>query len=491
MAPRTPPGARLSRRAATLVLTLVALLAAGAPLARAQAPAAALPGTVSGTVFDSLLLLPVRDARVWVTGAGAEARTDLHGAFTLTGVAPGPHVVSAAHPALDSIGLGTLAAVVDVPAGGEARVTLATPSFDRLWRAACGDWLTNVPGTGLLFGVVRDAESDEPLPGASVLAAWLTLGAGGSRRAEAQWPSLVAQTDGAGSYYACGVEVDRPVAALAYGARRASGEMETRIGPRRIARLDLAVSQDTLAPADTVLTKGSDALRRGRAVLRGTVRDERGRPVEDVLVSVVGAAGEAHTDSAGAFSLAGLPGGTQIVEARRVGYGAARAPVTLRVGSPARAELTLSKTTVLSDVVVKVPRVARHLVELDRRRAIGFGRFIDREEIARLPQLRIALASDPTLTVVDGRGQYLGQFLVMGRPAIGRSGSRGVSGPSSCMAKIYIDGMLDREQTMVQSLDPDEVVAIEVYDRATTAPPQYVSGPDGCSVVLIWTTHVQ
>ncbi|HEU4569965.1 MAG TPA: carboxypeptidase-like regulatory domain-containing protein [Gemmatimonadales bacterium] len=490
MAPPTPPAAPRPSRTVlrALLLAAVALLCAAG--ARAQAPASA-PGMVRGTVFDSLLFLPVRDARVWVTGGEREARTDAAGAFTLRGVAPGAHIVSAAHPALDSIGLGTLAAVVHVPAGGEARVTLGTPSFDRLWRAACGDSLSNVPGTGLLFGVVRDAESDEPVPGATVLAAWLTLGEGGSRGVEAQWPSLVAPTDGAGTYYACGVEVDRPVAAVAYGARGASGEMETRLGPRRIARLDLAVSQDSLAPTDTVLAKGGEALRRGRAVLRGVVRDERGRPVEDVLVTVAGAAAQAHTDSAGAFVLAGLPGGSQFVEARRVGYGAARAPVTLRVDAPARVELALSKTTVLSDVVVKVPRGARRLVELDRRRAIGFGRFIDGEEIARLPQLRIALASDPTLTVEDGRGENVGQFFVMGRPTVGRAGARGMSGPASCMASVYIDGFLDRGQAMLQSLDPDEVIAIEVYDRATTAPPQYVNGFGGCSVVLIWTSHMQ
>ncbi|MEO7646633.1 MAG: SusC/RagA family TonB-linked outer membrane protein [Gemmatimonadaceae bacterium] len=59
----------------------------------------------------------------------------------------------------------------------------------------------------------------------------------------------------------------------------------------------------------------------GAGRVTGTVSDSgTGRPVPEVLVSVVGTRFGARTDNAGRYTISGVPGGTYRIEARRLGY---------------------------------------------------------------------------------------------------------------------------------------------------------------------------
>src|SRR5690242_10174323 len=95
---------------------------------------------VTGTVYDSLLLAPLRGADVWVRGSQQRAQTDSSGRFELEGIAPGRYTLLVSHPGLDSAGLFTLAVPVTVTGTGLS-VHVATPSLATLWRRRCGQEL--------------------------------------------------------------------------------------------------------------------------------------------------------------------------------------------------------------------------------------------------------------------------------------------------------------------------------------------------------------
>jgi hypothetical protein len=86
--------------------------------------------------------------------------------------------------------------------------------------------------------------------------------------------------------------------------------------------------------------------------VRGVVRhDSSGAPLARVTVSVDGIPQSVLTDSTGRFRIMGLPRGTLVVRARRVGFAVAVKPVVLRDGEVAEVDIRLQPTTVTLDAV--------------------------------------------------------------------------------------------------------------------------------------------
>ncbi|MDQ3698577.1 MAG: carboxypeptidase-like regulatory domain-containing protein, partial [Gemmatimonadota bacterium] len=228
-----------------LCVALASLAAAESAGAQAAAPQAA--GSVYGVVFDSLAGGPLAGAEVWVQGTDRTARTNEEGRYEIHDVPAGRRTLAVSHAELDSIGLTSLGGVVEVPAGGSTRLDVAAPSFARFHRAACGtDAPALSPGSGIVYGVVRDADTEQRLHGASVVLSWLVVGANAAGRLATEFPSRHVRTDDTGTYYACGVAVQTPIALQAFAGQFATGETELAIGSRRIARRDLSVGRETV-----------------------------------------------------------------------------------------------------------------------------------------------------------------------------------------------------------------------------------------------------
>lgn len=481
---RAIPGRHALPFAARATL-LAAVITATAAAASAQASAT---GTVRGVVFDSLLHAPLAGAFVTVSGSAVSGFSDQTGSYVLRDVPAGRQMIEFTHPALDSAGVGGSSAAVQVAAGGTTVATLATPSFERLWKAACGD-APALPKAGLVFGSVRDAEREERLEGAAVVITWLEFGAGADGKLGSFTATLRADSDSTGTYYACGVPAETGVAATAYAARGATGELELAVGPRRILRRDFAVSRETAADAGAPAAKaGRDAapdtsvrLRRGLATLVGTVRDESGKPLADALASVAGAPGETRSDASGRFVLRGLPSGTQMLEVRLLGFGAARLPVELRNRDSATVDVGLVKATILGAVNVRAPRAARALLEMDERQKSGLGRFITEKDLAGKHSIRSVFEEVPSVTVqTANRGT---DFTIL-LPAASLGGN------SKCEANVFIDGTRASVQELT-AMKPEDLLAVEVYVRASQVPSKYQYVAERCGVVLAWTRYMR
>lgn len=221
----------------------------------------------------------------------------------------------------------------------------------------------------------------------------------------------------------------------------------------------------SFASADTVRVSGKvEDLATGEPVSGARVR----------LVSVASGAQVAvvESDSVGEFVFPALAEGDYVVHVERIGYGEVEEAVRME----GRADLRLFASLVpdavdLDPVIVTVGRRGSSVMDdFERRRALGFGSFVTREDIEKRHPFRVtdALRSIPGVRLVPGS---FGDNALMLR---GR-----------CRPSIYIDGIAtDPTASLDLSLRPDDVEAIEVHSTATV-PARYAF--EACGVVLVWT----
>ena len=432
------------------------------------APAVALgQRPVNGTVYDSLLHAPLRGADVWVRGSVHRTQTDASGRFRFDSLAPGRYTVLVSHPGLDTAGLFTVAVPLTVTGHDSLPLAVATPSLATVWRRRCGQELMTRADSGVIFGVVQDAATRDHLAGAGVLLAWLRIVQTDEVNVQTQPRELTATTDSTGTYYACGVARDMKIALRAYAQRDSSGLVDLQLGPRGIGRQDLLVA---LAPA------------RQPAVLRGQAVTLEQTPVWGGRVSVREGPSTAIDDN-GTFSIRGVAPGTQWVSVQAIGRAPAGLAVDLRPGDTTWLPVTLGPLPVTLAPVRVLGQPARMVADFEERRhsGTGLGVFRDEAEIAGMSSLRAVLTTLPSLRLVRGQGNT--DFMAL-------LPNPGMGGRGWCLAALYIDGFRS-DWDQLHSYQPKDLVGVEMYPRAASAPVQYQQVASGCGVVLIWTKYLK
>ena len=413
--------------------------------------------SIRGIAFDSLRGAPLRNALVTLAGSQARVTTDDLGRFSIDRVAPGVHMFSAQHPAIDSIGLSGITARVAIT-DAETPVRLTIPSFSTFWRTACGN--TPIPRTGgFVYGTVRDANGLGPVSNSRVDVSWIDLRATNVRAISQQRWRGEARTDSTGSYTICGtpdVDALRMQAASDSGA---SGIVNVYPSSLRVQRRDFL-----LGPVnDSDLTR--------RAAISGRVTDENGAPLQDVRV-FVDEFGEMRTDAKGTVLLRSVPAGTRQVEVLALG----RTPVTLilelTAGDTASFTASMRRLTTLDVVRVTGTRRQRKLIEaFDSRRRAGFGFALDSSDLAARGRLSSAFEGFPSVEVKYSSSQFSLTFP-------GLNGTR-------CTPAVFIDGR-KTDIDELNMLRVGELAAVEVYPHRMSAPAEFLTS-DRCGSVAVWT----
>ncbi len=128
-----------------------------------------------------------------------------------------------------------------------------------------------------------------------------------------------------------------------------------------------------------------------------------------------------------------------------------------------------------------ITQPSRLLAEFEARRRSGLGYSRGEAELATMPSLRAALTTLPTVRFARGPG--LTDFIVL-------LPNPGAGGRGYCVATLYVDGALS-DYDQLHSYRPSDLVGVELYPRAASAPLQYQSVATGCGVVLIWTKYLK
>jgi hypothetical protein len=460
------------RRACAVALLGGALLAGTTSVARAQAPA----GRLVGTVIDSTRATPLVGARVSVTRLGVEretthvATTDAKGKFAFERLDAGDYAIGFTNALLDSLEFGGPVRRVAVLPDGVARAELATPSGSTLRALACPG-MTLPKGTGALLGIVTDLDTDKPLAGAQVAAMWTELTFDrGILQAMVLERSGGATSDSLGQYRLCGVPTDSwLLVQIQHGERIGSAFQLSIPDASGVHVRHLSFSREG-AHARAVLDSAlRDSTRRlvplaGTATLSGIVRGSGGRPILDAEVRVVGSAPTARTDANGWFTLTGLPSGTHELEVRELGFPVQRLPVELRRNTTLRREIQLEGAQTLEGMRAVAPRSRYEKFESNRRLSLT-GLFLTQEQIEkRHAQNTSELFSSFAAFRVVGNG-----------PDAVVLNARG-----GCRPNVVVDYMQFQDINLVP---PSLIAGIEAYPTTNGAPAEFTNL---CGVIRIW-----
>ncbi|HEX2717163.1 MAG TPA: carboxypeptidase regulatory-like domain-containing protein [Gemmatimonadaceae bacterium] len=459
---------------------LLSLVLAAGSVASAQDPAAAAPpGTLRGWLFDSTAMRPLVEATVQIveranvaSGKSWAAVSDSSGTFRVTGMPPGEYLVSFYHPRLDELGLSASTAAVAVASGKQVEMDMGIPGARRVIEMYCGR-RPRGDSSGVLIGEVRDANATRPVAGAMVTGRWfeLTIGARGMVRA---MPNVRAETSPEGRFIICGLPYDGSVDVYATRGKAATGVVPVIVPAFGVTTQDLAIDlADTLARTDTAP--------RGTARVAGIVRGPSGSPLGGARVALAGSPLVVTTDADGRYSLGGLPGGTQTLEARAIGYIPIARSVNLQPNRTVNRDIRFdSAARILEAVEVRADVVfSRAENEFNQARK-GPGYFIDREAIDRRNPFRTSdlLRSAPGVQLFQG-GQPGQQSVITMRGA----------GLNPCPPAVFVDGMKfegDMADIDVLLSNPDDLVGLAIYRGPAETPVQYQS-ITSCGAIVAWT----
>jgi len=166
-----------------------------------------------------------------------------------------------------------------------------------------------------------------------------------------------------------------------------------------------------------------------------------------------------------------------------IGRAPAGQAVDVRPGDTTSLTVTLGPLPVALTPVRVVGQASRMLNDFEQRRrsGSGLGYFRGEAEMADMASMRSVLSSFPTIQLVKGRGNTDFQALLP---------NPGIGGRGWCVPALYIDGFLG-DWDQVQTYKPQDLVGVEMYPRAASAPLQYQQVSTGCGVVLIWTKYLK
>lgn len=434
------------------LLLILGLMSAAGGSARAQS-------RIDGILFDSLRTQrPIASAEVILLGTGRRTTTDRRGAFSFGDLAAGSHRIAYWAPWLDSVALPPVERALEIGTGERRKVvSLATPSIDTYKTARCGQPFSG--DFGILLGEVRSA-AGEPISRMEVSARWTEISLGPGRFSREQ-RVVLDTTSESGAYVLCGVP--------------GGSELTLRAGDESqgTAELILALTDDPVVRRDLVSSTAGELTR-----LHGRVLNVDGSALAGATLALVGDSARAMTAGEdGRFSDGRFARRSSQLVVRALGY----RPVTLDV-------TPLGEVADLGDV--RLTRAPRELaivsiegrlltpeeIGFERRKAQGYGYFLDAEYLKRLPRpSATALTMIPRTKVICPNAGPCAFFFTDFKFL-----------PSGlCSPRLFVDGRQIPADAHETDFWIQRAVRIEAY-RAALSPAEFIDF-NGCGALVIWT----
>lgn len=463
----------LPRFGACLALTLC--LAAPA-LAQADRT-----GRLEGRVIDSTRARSLVNAHIvavrmdTTATTRGDAATDSTGSYHIDSLPPGRYAVGFESLLLDSLEIHVSPRWAVVAPGQIATLDLALPPATRLRAAHCPG-LIFPPQTGVIFGHVVDAATENSLPDVVVAMSWQDRAFDRTTlRSVNRERTASVTTDDRGWYRLCGVPTDTWLSLQLQqlgrtgAVIRALVEDSVGVAVRHLS-FDAATASD--APDSLAIqTNGAGVpLLAGTAILSGIIRGSGDASLASVDVGVRGSAVIGRTDALGHYSLRGLPAGTQVLDVRHLGYDPAEIAVELRSGVIVTRDVHLRRIVSLDSVrVVAQHSSYREFNELLTHNKAGI--FIGPDEMEW--RKRVTYASE----VID----KIPGFRIAGKGWNARVGSS--LGAAFCLGipTIVLDGF---EIERINDVPTAFIGAIAAYRAGEISPGNH---DRGCGAILIWT----
>jgi hypothetical protein len=442
---------------------------------------------IVGVAVDSIRGGYLRNATVIVDGTTRSAITDSLGRFSIDSIEPGEHRLRVRHPLLDTLGMVVVTAPKKIDARERLAMVISTPSAKTIIAAKCP--ATEIArGPAAVFGVVFDAENEDPSTDATVATQWSGLQV--ARKGISVVPQKRStRVNADGRFQLCGLPNDLTAGIVAARGTDSTASVQVDLSTG-IAILSLhlphlsgpvtatAPSRAPAAAPSTPITSRDDATVTGRVI------DADNRPVEGARVQIEQDALTATTAKDGTFRISGARAGTRTITARKLGFAPVQKTVDLRNTEARNVNFKLDKFVPVLETIEITARQNQGLESngFNARRRRGEGDYITPEEIARRSSPRV---NDllPGVSFLRFKRLPNGKDSVIGRPSA-------VGGTSGCV-RYYVDNVpwVSTEDTPDEFYHPSEIGAIEVY-RPQLVPPQFMAFSrtgELCYVVVLWT----
>lgn len=236
----------------------------------------------------------------------------------------------------------------------------------------------------------------------------------------------------------------------------------------------------------TALAQPAGGQRPGTALLIGRVTvDSTKQAVPGAEVLIPSLSLRTLTDSLGRFRIEGVTAGRRGLRVNKIGYAPLRTAVEFSSGDTVEMEIGISGS---AEEMAAIEIVARQngsqsLVDFERRRASGTGAFLTAEDLRIRSRGRLSesLRTLGGVNVISGNSG--GTYLVGARTGRG----------STCFTAVMLDGSWvydgDRSQPPfdLNSINPDDIAAIEYYRGLSNTPVELQGIRNSCGVLVIWT----
>jgi Carboxypeptidase regulatory-like domain len=425
---------------------------------------------LTGGIVDSIHGGGLSGATVMVAGTDRQGTVDSTGRFRIDSIPPGQYVIGVFHPLLDSLNLSLSSNKVTLTPGGVTTIIMATPSAPSAIAMYCPED-ERQRRSGVVIGRVLAMDTNDPITDATVryTSTWTPSANLVPRGFKSIRTTFVqdAKVKSDGSFTLCGLPVT------------GNGTVHATRGQVTTGEVLASVAMHPL----TMVTVLMDTLKHGTAVVIGRIADDKGAPIPHVDVDLAGSRLKTQTSDSGTFALRDLPGGSQTIQVRKVGFAARDTSLLLSPKSPAQFAMTLHTAPVtLSTVNVEARRQALDRVGFNQRRKTGAGYYMTADDIEHrggslfsdlartIPGLTVRIAQNGQPIIYQGRGSsVLNQSCVLYI----------VDGyPFQDFPRGSIDAYVLTQQ----------MIGIEVY-QPNESPPEVAVGPGAtsCTIVAIWT----
>ena len=455
-------------------------------------------GSVTGTVWDSTLFVPLEGATVYLSGTQYAAVSDALGRYHLEDVPGGTFTAGFTHPRLDTLGVFPGGMEVTVAEGDESELHFGIPASETILLASCRV-AEGGAGKGVLTGFVRDRAGGEGLPGARVRLEWQeVLRIDPAAQATDRWLEVFANAEG--RYTACGVPLDESVAVSASLLRNTSEVREVGFTREELRNLDLEIELPAgLFSTRTELEGWVEEY--GTQGVQGTlVEPGSGDPVRSAEVAVRDPSGRIRvtgvSNERGFFRLQTPVPGRYILSVQALGYALVKEEVLeVPEGRLAVLEVTMAPEALELEPLVVVAEARRFHLEMEgfyerQTRGAGGGLFITPEKLEqrnprKLTDVFFGLLGTTVMEPTLGAG---GRAVFFPRSGLRFSGQ-------ICWPMIYVDhhlastgGLAGADPTALDTyVHGTDVAAVEVYRSAAEVPAEFSGANAGCGVIVVWT----
>ncbi len=223
-----------------------------------------------------------------------------------------------------------------------------------------------------------------------------------------------------------------------------------------------------------------------KVTLTGVVRDPDGRALAAAEI-IVDSENRAVSNSRGEFTIPGLPAGIVEFTARRIGYQPTTTAIDIQPGLTVQLAIKLVPAVVqLGTMVIEGKAVDKALWQTGfyQRQNSGMGHYFDSEYMRRHQASLGALMENVAAVRVDrGTGGRGGPIATGPRP----DGSR-------CALNVFVDGNLvpwAGTTGIDDVVGRDDVLAVEVYPRASEMPAKIAGRGGATGVGSVGTVNLQ